>query len=59
MQNRLKAVPLQNILGADIEGKLIRIEKPRCKPMIIGIFYRPPDVDPYKFVEALTLKKIN
>ena len=36
----LKVVRLQNILGADIQGKLIKIERPRCKPMIIGTFYR-------------------
>ena len=41
-------------MGADIEGKLIKIERPRCKPMIIGTFYRPPDFDPYKFIEALS-----
>ena len=50
----LKVVPLLNILDADIEGKLIKIERPRCKPMIIGTFYRPPDFDPYKFIEALS-----
>ena len=50
----LKVVPLLSILDADIEGKLIKIERPRCKPMIIGTFYRPPDFDPYKFIEALS-----
>ena len=37
----LKVVPLQNILGADIERKLIKIERPRCKPMIIELFTDP------------------
>ena len=50
----LKVVPLQNVLDADIEGKLIKIERSRCKPMIIGTFYRPPNFDPYKFIEALS-----
>ena len=54
MKSCLKVVPLQNVLDADIEGKLIKIERSRCNPMILGTFYRPPNFDPYKFNEALS-----
>ena len=37
----LKAQPLENMLGPDIERKLIKTVRPRCKPVIIGTLYRP------------------
>ena len=52
VKNCIQAVPKQDTLSTDIEGILIKVARPKCKPMLIGAFYRPPDFDPYKFTES-------
>ena len=53
VKNCLQAVPQQDILSAKIEEIVTKVERPRCKSMLVGAFYRLLDFDPYKFNESL------
>ena len=52
VKNYLQAVPLQDIPSGDIEGIVIKVERPRCKSMLIGAFYRPLDLNPNNSLKA-------